>query len=318
MRRSCFYLFLITGFLFSRGPREYTPIEAPPPGLVLPLEEDSVRFAVIGDAGTGDQEQYEVARRMQEYHALYPYEFVILLGDNMYGGEDPDDYRRKFEDPYQGLLDQNVKFYASLGNHDEPAQRFYELFNMGGERYYTFKYNSVRFFALDSDYFDPEQLSWLEEELEKSGSDWKICFFHHPIYSSGATHGPDEALRQALEPLFMQYGVNVVFAGHEHFYERIKPQNGIYYFISGAGGKLRRGDIRTSPLTASGFDQDNSFMLVEIVDDSLYFQVISRAGQTVDSGVLGRQDIQESRMDVGTASGEWRASANGTPHVNPR
>ena len=83
--------------------------------------------------------------------------------------------------------------------------------------------------------------------------------------------------------------MSVVFAGHEHFYERIKPQKGVYYFISGSGGKLRKGDVKKgSPLTDKAFDRDMSFMLVEVADDQMHFQVISRTGETVDSGVIGR------------------------------
>lgn len=80
-------------------------------------------------------------------------------------------------------------------------------------------------------------------------------FFHHPLYSSGGRHGSDRALREQLEPIFLKHGVNVVLSGHDHFYERIKPQKGITYFVSGAAAKLRRGDIERSPLTAKGFDQ---------------------------------------------------------------
>ena len=93
-----------------------------------------------------------------------------------------------------------------------------------------------------------------------------------------------------MEPIFLKYGVNVVFAGHEHFYERIKPQQGIYYFVSGAGAKLRKGDInKSSPLTDKAYDLDLSFMLFEVVDDQMYFQAISRTGETIDTGVLARQ-----------------------------
>jgi hypothetical protein len=92
--------------------------------------------------------------------------------------------------------------------------------------------------------------------------------------------------------------VNAVFAGHEHFYERIKPQKGIYYFISGAGGKLREGDIKKgSPLTAKAFDTDMSFMLIEVSGDEMHFQCISRLGATVDSGVVAHQ-----RAKAATAS----------------
>lgn len=90
-------------------------------------------------------------------------------------------------------------------------QSAYKLFNMNRQRYYTFKPSkqSVRFFALDSNYMDQRQLEWLERGLRNSGSAWKICFFHHPLYSSGAKHGSDEALRHVLEPLFLKHGVNV-------------------------------------------------------------------------------------------------------------
>jgi hypothetical protein len=161
---------------------------------------------------------------------------------------------------------------------------------MNGERYYSFKApkGSVRFFALDSNYMTKEQLEWLDKELGASGSDWKICFFHHPIYSSGGRHGSDVTLREQLEPLFLKHGVNVVFTGHEHFYERIKPQKGIHYFIAGSSAKLRRGDIERSGLTAKGYDQGYTFMLVEIAGDEMYFQTISQDGRTVDSGVVRR------------------------------
>jgi 3',5'-cyclic AMP phosphodiesterase CpdA len=257
--------------------------------LQLPMKEGSVKLAVIGDNGTGSGGQYETAQQLLSWRKAFPFDFVIMNGDNIYGGDKPKDFARKFEEPYKALLDAGVKFHAVLGNHDDPNQRYYKPYNMGGERYYSFKpRNGVRFFALDSNYMDAKQLDWLEKELKGSGSDWKICFFHHPIYSSGKTHGPDLELRQTIEPVFFRNGVNVVFMGHEHFYERIKPQNGIYYFISGAAGQLRRGNIRSTEITAKGFDEDNHFMLVEIAGDDLYFQTISRTGRTIDSGVIHR------------------------------
>jgi predicted phosphodiesterase len=256
--------------------------------LTLPLKPDSVRFAAIGDVGTGEKPQFEVAGQIIAHRRQFPFEFVIMLGDNIYGGHDPIDYENKFELPYKALLDAGVKFYAALGNHDTPNERFYKFFNMNGQKYYTYRKNNVRFFALDSNYMDPQQLAWLEKELQNSGSEWKICYFHHPLYSSGAFHGSSTELRLLLEPLFVKYGVEVVFAGHEHVYERVKPQNGIYYFTEGASGSLRKGNLRKTDLTAAGYDQDRSFMLVEIAGDELYFQTISRVGLTVDSGVIRR------------------------------
>ena len=257
--------------------------------LAIPLEPDSVRFAVVGDFGNGGTAQYEVGKQMTAFQQESMFSFVITLGDNLYGDEQPRDFARKFEVPYKALLDADVKFYASLGNHDDPNQRFYKPFNMEGNRYYTFKKGNVRFFALDSNYMDRVQLGWLEQELKDSGSDWKIAYFHHPLYASGK-HGSQTDLRAVLEPLLVAHGVNVVFAGHEHFYQRIKPQKGIAHFVSGAGGQLRRGDLRPSPLTAAGFDRDRSFMLVEIADQEMTFQAISRTGVTVDRGTILRHE----------------------------
>jgi hypothetical protein len=89
--------------------------------------------------------------------------------------------------------------------------------------------------------------------------------------------------------MFLKYGVDVVLSGHEHFYERIKPQKGIYYFISGGAAKLRDGDVNTrSELTAKSYDTGYHFMLMELGKDTVYFQAINQDGKTVDSGALTR------------------------------
>jgi predicted phosphodiesterase len=255
----------------------------------FPLKSDSVRFAAIGDMGTGEQPQYEIAQLMLKVRQIFPFDFVIMLGDNIYGGSNPADFERKFAVPYKPLIDAGVIFYASLGNHDNTNERFYKPFNMNGESYYTYKKGNVRFFVLNSNYMDPKQSAWLETQLRNAGNgDWKICYFHHPLYSSGKFHGPSLDLRQSLEPLFIKYGVDVVFSGHEHVYERVHPQHGIYYFTEGSSGELRPGDLARSAITDKGFDTDRSFMLIEIAGDEMYFQTISRTGDTVDSGVIHR------------------------------
>ncbi len=256
----------------------------------LPLKDKSVRFAVIGDSGTGERDQYQIAREMDTYHKAVNFDFVIMLGDNIYGGHELRDFAQKFEIPYKPLLDAGVKFYASLGNHDDPKlEPLYKPFNMNGERYYTFKKDGIQFFALDSNYMDAPQLSWLEQNLRSSKAQWKISFFHHPLYNEGKMHGPDLDLRNELLPLLKNYGVNVVFSGHEHVYERLKPVDNIYYFVQGDSGKLARHDFHRSNELAASFDRARTFMIVEIVGDTLYFQTISQNGETVDAGGLSRQ-----------------------------
>ncbi len=262
----------------------------------LPNQPDSLKFAIIGDSGTGSSSQYKVAEMLIAARAKFPYEFVLMMGDNLYSGSGPKDYQKKFEVPYKALLDTGLKFYAALGNHDNTDEKNYKPFNMGGQRYYTFKpKNGVRVFALDTNYMDQPQLQWLEKEFTASGSDWKVVFFHHPLYSSGGTHGSDFQLRAQLEPMFLKHGVDVVFSGHEHFYERIKPQKGIYYFTSGGAAKLRDGDVKKTDLTAKSFDSGYHFMLIEITKDTMYFQAISDQGKIVDSGALARFSDQDKK-----------------------
>lgn len=284
--------------LEHRDVRDISSGPVPTATLLLPNTLTSVKFAVIGDSGRGWEPQYEIAAQMAAFRTRFKYAFVIMTGDNVYEGPaTPADYLAKFERPYQPLLQQGVKFYAVLGNHDDPQQVLYTPFNMAGHRYYTFRppedplarlVASVRFFAIDSTNLDQGQVQWIAQQLRESDSDWKICFLHHPLYSGGRYRWTSAAARWQLEPLFIQHGVDAVFSGHEHFYQRMRLQNGIQYFVSGGAGSLRRGDATPAPFVARSFDQDYHFMLVEIDGGVLYFQAISRIGETVDSGALSR------------------------------
>ena len=128
----------------------------------------------------------------------FPFTFVLMLGDNLYGSQKPQDFVAKFERPYAPLLDAGVRFYAALGNHDAPTNRSYPPFNMAGERYYTFAKAPVRFFVLDTNLMDRAQLAWAEDALARADEPWKIVYFHHPLYSDGDRHGSNVELRVML------------------------------------------------------------------------------------------------------------------------
>ena len=255
-----------------------------------------MKFAVIGDSGRGTPEQFAVAAQMAQYRDAFPYAFVIMLGDNIYEGPaTADDYRRKFEEPYRTLLDKGVRFYASLGNHDDPRQVFYEPFNMHGERYYSFAppedlptrlATHVEFFVLDSTNLDGTQLEWLDHRLTASKADWKVVYMHHPLYTSGRYRNTARILRWMLEPILTKHHVDAFFSGHEHIYQRSELENGVQHFVSGGAGSLRAGDGAPASYIARTFNQDFHFMLVEIDDDTLSFQAISREGRTIDAGTL--------------------------------
>jgi 3',5'-cyclic AMP phosphodiesterase CpdA len=284
-------LLLAALFGFASTPiAQVTPaIQAPPAAAALPAAAaETLRFAVIGDNGTGDTAQYEVGRQMAAYRQQFPYDLVLMVGDNLYRRPSGKVFAEAFERPYAALLDAGVRFFAVLGNHDDPETRRYAGWNMDGRRYYTYTRGAVRFFALDTNILDNEQLAWFESALKQSLEPWKVVYFHHPLYSNGTRHGSNVELRVRLEPLLVRYGVNVVFSGHDHIYERWRPQKGITYFVTGASGKLRKGVTR-SDQSAAAFDQDQSFVLVEIAGNALGFRAITRTGRIIDAGVIGRQ-----------------------------
>lgn len=276
----------------ARSTPEIVSPDTPP----LPTKVGSLKFAVIGDSGRWSQKQMELARQVAVQHERFSFDFVIMLGDNNYGDGSPRSFKVRFEDPYKPLLDAGVKFYAALGNHDEEIgeQWRYPLFNMEGHRYLTFEKKtgplppvagtSVRFFVVNTNTLDADQLAWLERETAKSHADWEIAYFHHPLYSTGRYAFASLLRRRTLEPIFIRNGVDAVFAGHEHFYQRLTPQGGIVHFVAGGSGSVRTGEMKSSNIVAKGYDDDLSFMLVEISGDTLYFQAIDRLGKTVDSG----------------------------------
>ena len=252
---------------------------------------DSLKFAVIGDNGNGSREQTEIGRQMAAARSTFPFEFVLMLGDNMYGSQTAADFVVKFQRPYAALLGAGVPFYAALGNHDNPANRNYPGFNMSGQRFYSYVRKNARFVVLDSNEMDRPQVAWLTQTLASATDDWKIVYFHHPLYSNAGRHGSNVELRVLLEPILVDHGVQVVFAGHEHIYERHQPQKGIVHFVEGSSGQLRKGDVTPGASTAAYYDQDQTFMLVEIAGDELFFRTMTRTGQAVDQGVISRRPV---------------------------
>jgi 3',5'-cyclic AMP phosphodiesterase CpdA len=255
--------------------------------------KNKLRFVVLGDWGTGEDDQYGLGRRMVEQHRQLALDFVLAAGDNIYPNGSGRHFVKKFEQPFADLIKDRVPFYAALGNHDveegRQDQLNYSLFNMGGNNYYTVSRGNglADFFLLDTTALDNTQLNWLENSLRNSRAKWKIAITHHPLYSSGKKHGSSPKIQQKLEPLFTHYGIQVVFSGHDHIYERTHPQKGIQYFVTGAGGKTRRGGVDLkSQCRAVSFDEDNHFMVIELDDREINFKAICEQGGVRDSGTI--------------------------------
>jgi len=287
-RRAFLLLLLATTALYGASP-------ALPSSQSTQASENTFRFVAFGDAGTGENNQYSLATAMTTYHERHPFDTALMLGDNIYPDGNPALFKDKFERPYAELLKLGVRFYAVLGNHDvrrgREAEIRYPNFNMNGKAYYSFVKGDglIEFFGLDSNIMTSQQTSWLDGALAGSKAMWKVVFFHHPIYSSGITHGSEMRLRALLEPLFVKYGVAAVLSGHDHTYERIKSQQGVQYFVSGAGGQLRKGDIdRRTSIFGTGNDQVNSYMYFEATPEKLLFWALDASGHILDNGALTR------------------------------
>ena len=259
-------------------------------------------FAVIGDSGDGSKEQSAIAKQLVTARQKTPFDFILMLGDNIYGGGKPKYFKPRFEEPYKELLAAKVQFYAALGNHDAASADFhinYANFNMGGKRYYNFVKGTadddrlIEFFVVDTNdenNIRPEQLAWLTAALQASTAQWKVAYMHHSLFSAGRMHPPYLGLRKQLHPLFAKYKVNLVLAGHVHAYERIQPQDSVQYITEGCSGKLMRNTLdKQSKLTAFGQDQHQSFLLAHVTNGELKIEAIGLDGKQFDTVTLKRE-----------------------------
>ncbi len=273
--------------------------------LPMPDTRGATTFALMGDSGSGDVAQSQVAQAMLTYfETARRFPFVLMLGDNLYH----DDYEEEFLIPYKPLLDRGVKFYAALGNHDRDLEQHFKPFNMSDKDYYSFDASNIRFAVLNSNRpSDQGQLKWLDEVFADAGNKWRIAFFHHPLYSSGQ-HAAEsrDIIRPALEEALVRNHVNVTFAGHEHLYERIKPQRGISYFVSGGGGRYLY-EFHPSEFDAVGVSEHH-FMVAQVSGDTMLFEAISHAQKVIDCGAVYRTQTAADKPNDATS--EWLSACD--------
>ncbi|MFZ5810367.1 MAG: metallophosphoesterase family protein [Chloroflexota bacterium] len=255
--------------------------------------QPAVRFAVIGDYGSGNADEGRVAELVKSWQV----DFIVTTGDNNYpiGSRDTIDahigqFYHEYIAPYRGTYGKGAeknRFFPTLGNHDwmsEDARPYLDYFELpGNERYYDFSWGAVHFFALDSDSNEPDgvgrsskQAQWLEETIRASTLPWQIVVMHHPPYSSG-TRGAVEWMRWP----FREWGVDAVLSGHDHYYERLIV-DGLVYIINGAGG----GGLYDFGAVAEGskkrFNGDYGALLVTADTKTVFFQFFTVSGQLVD------------------------------------
>jgi 3',5'-cyclic AMP phosphodiesterase CpdA len=166
---------------------------------------------------------------------------LLLLGDNVYPSGDPTEVGPKVFAPFAAVLDSPTVLLPVLGNHDVmDGNGDAQAVALGmPARWYSTKLDDTLVISLDSTQPDnPDQLTWLEDTLAASTATWKVACLHHPPYSGGY-HGSSIDVRDAFSPMFEQFGVQLVLAGHDHDYQRSEVINGVTYVVSGAAAKKR-------------------------------------------------------------------------------
>jgi hypothetical protein len=253
-----------------------------------------VVFAAIGDYGTGDLAEEDVAKLILSWQP----DFIITLGDNNYPSgtaehldEAVGQFFHSYIYPYGGSYGAGAeenRFFPSLGNHDlftNHGQPYYDYFILpGNERYYDFTWGSLHLFALDDIESEPDgvgissiQADWLKAGLEASTSAWNIVYMHYPPYSSGM-HGSTEWARWP----YPEWGADAALAGHDHTYERL-VENGLTYFVNGLGGNGRYGFVDILDGSLVRYNADYGALRVEATDTYILFEFINQTGEVVDS-----------------------------------
>jgi acid phosphatase type 7 len=244
-----------------------------------------IRFLAFGDSGGGGADQRALAEQMYGF----PYDLIVHTGDIAYDSGTIGEFEDTVFKMYTPLFS-HVPFFPAAGNHEYKTMQgapFRAVFALPGqgEKWYSFDYGPVHFAALDTEADYATQVRWLDEDLAATSLPWKVVYMHKPPYSSGG-HGSDTSLRKALEPVLVKHRVQLVLAGHDHNYERMLPQQGVYHVVTGGGG------VGTRPVGQSAFTAFSEdvihFVVAEIRGDRMMLHAVDATGTQFDSVAIPR------------------------------
>ena len=251
--------------------------------LVPPEKEGFLfRFAVYGD----NQRGVLIHRRIAKNILISGAEVVLHVGDYVQDGRKDEQWDGQFLLPAAGLLDQTL-FLGVQGNHDRNSPRYYQIVRPpGGRSWFKALRYPVAFFGLDSNRRLAEQARWLERELAATEEPWKIVFFHEAPYAS-SWPWPGGALktRKNFLPVLEAGGIDLVFTGHIHNYERFH-KNGIVYLITGGGGDtLAKPEQLENPYLVWS-DKRHHFCTADVFPDRIEVLARDLAGVPFDGVVV--------------------------------
>lgn len=229
-------------------------------------------IVIYGDSRSGHDNHRQVVNAILKLNPAV----VFHTGDLVENGRRPEDWLI-FNEITAGLL-KSAEFYPALGNHENRSPLFFNNFNLpNNECWYSLERNGIHFAVLDSTAplnVGSKQYKWLKSDL--SGIDKRIKFrvvvFHHPLFDAAKDKEDEKELKATLLPLFKRYGINVVFSGHSHNYQRFLYNN-IYYIVTAGGGAPLHDQKRTSPYLQK-FIKTYHFCLLSMEDGFLAIKVL--------------------------------------------
>lgn len=276
-------------------------------------------FVAFGDSGRGTQAQYRLAGRMGS-PGITP-DFILHVGDLIYSQGDRHRFKNRFFVPYRHLLAE-INFWPTLGNHEldsfdraEPqdGKAYFEVFELPvngppglpPERDYWFDYASCRIAVIDSNEVDDTLLAdhvvpWLEEVFAGSDATWKFVSLHHPPYTAGS-YKPDVSIQRTLVPVFEAVGVDIVFCGHDHMYQRthamrggeiVTDSAGVVYVVTGAGGARLYDALppEQRPAYIAALENErHGFTYIQINGDELRLEQIDMDGRLIDEWTMTKK-----------------------------
>lgn len=251
------------------------------PSYVVPF-----RFIAMGDTRNGHDKHKNILSGAKKFNPA----FALNSGDLVGAGTDPKEWDKYFD--VAGDFMKDVPVYPTLGNHEMDSPHYYKYFSLpqngDKEHYYSFAYSNALFIVLDTNApynTSSAQKKFLIDQLSASREfDFRVVMFHHPMYSS-SKRPPNLNIRKMFSPIFKKYKVDIVFNGHDHFYERSIDENGVQYVIAGGGG---------APLY--NFEKDNPESKVKKM--AYHFLVVEVSGSVmkakaidIDGGIFDEFEI---------------------------
>jgi len=242
-------------------------------------ESLSSPIIIYGDSRTNHQIHQKIVNEIVKTKPS----LVFHTGDLVEDGLIPDQWTI-FNEIISDLI-KNADFYPALGNHENNSPLYFDNFDLpNNERWYIVEKNNLHFIILDSNSdcsIDSEQYLWLEDDLQNINEN---IIFHHPPFSTGPHTEDEKGLRQSIVPLFEQHGIDLVFSGHDHDYER-SSYNDIYYIVTGGGGAPLRDQARTSPYSQL-FIKTYHFCKLSLIDNKLIIEVYDIDSNLIDQFMI--------------------------------